>query len=100
MHNYQKSKGVEIMRKINQKECIKVNFSNGPGIFNELFGYTEIDDQEIYNGLTDKVVDKQGPQVHSGGIFFLPERKELIFDFDESPHLHIAMAELTFKEDS
>ena len=89
-----------MMSKINQKECININFSDGPGIFNERFWYTEIDDQEICNGLTDKVVDIQGPQAYSGGIYFLPERKELIFNIDESPHLHIAMAEPTFKEES
>ena len=37
------------MSKINQNECINVNFSNGPGIFNECFEYPEIDEHEKYN---------------------------------------------------
>ena len=87
------------MSKINQKECINVYFSNGPGIFNELFGYPVIDEQEKYNGPTGKVVDIQGPQAHVVRIFPLPEIKELIFDTDDCPYPHIAFTESTFKED-
>lgn len=43
------------MRKINQKECINVNFSNKPGIFNVHFGYTEREEQEKYNRPIRKV---------------------------------------------
>ncbi len=43
-----------------QKECIKVKFREGLDIFDNRYGYPEIDDQEKCNGLTGKVVDKQG----------------------------------------
>lgn len=82
------------MSKINQKECINVNFSNRPGIFNEHFGYTEID------GLTYGVVDIQGLQTHAVRIFSLPERKELIFNIDDCPYPHIDFTELRYKEES
>ena len=88
------------MSKINQKECINVCFSNGPGIFNERFEYPVIDEQKTNNGPTSKVVDIQGPQAHVVRIYSLPERKELIFDTDDCPYSHIAFTKPTFKEES
>ena len=44
------------MRKINHKECINVNFSNGPGIFNERFEYPLTEEQETNNGPIRKVI--------------------------------------------
>lgn len=45
---------------MNQKECINVKFSEGPGIFDDHYGYPVVDDQEKHNGPTGKVVDRQG----------------------------------------
>ena len=76
------------------KECIDVKFSEGLGIFDDHYGYPEIDQQEIYNGPTGKVVDIQGIQAHAGHYFIPPDGKkgkEFSFDIDECPHLHIAI---------
>jgi hypothetical protein len=51
---------------LNQKECINVKFSEGLGIFDNHYGYPEIDDQETYNGPTGKVVDIQ--VAHAGKL--------------------------------
>lgn len=75
--------------RMNQKKCININFSNGPGIFNKHFWYPEIDNPEIYSGLIGTC----------SANFFLLERKELIFDTDNCPYLHIDYTEPTFKED-
>ena len=86
------------MRKINQKKCFNVNFSNGPGIFNDCFEYPKRDEQETNNGPTGKVVDIQGPQAVR--IFPLSKIKVSIFDTDDCPYSHIAFTKPTFKEDS
>ncbi len=79
------------MEKKNQTECISIKFSEGLGIFDNYYGYPEIDDRENYNGPTGKVVDIQGPQAHAGQNYFVPEEKELGFDIDECPTLHVAI---------
>ncbi len=79
------------MEKINQKGSINIKFSDGLGIFDNHYGYPEIDEQETYNGPTGKVADIQGPQAHAGRNFFVPEGKEFSFDIDECPYLHIAI---------
>ncbi len=79
------------MEKINQKGNINIKFSDGLGIFDDHYGYPEIDDQETYNGPTGKVADIQGIQAHAGRNFFVPEGKEFCFDIDECPYLHIAI---------
>ena len=86
------------MRKINQKKCFNVNFSNGPGIFNDCFEYPVIDEQKKYNRPTGKVVDIQGPQAVQ--FYSLSERKVSIFDTNDCPYSHIAFTNTTFKEDS
>lgn len=68
-----------------------MKFIKGLGIFNNHYGYPEMDYLETYNGPTGKVVDIQGPQAHAGRNFFVPEGKEFSFDIDECPYLHIAI---------
>ena len=72
------------MEKMNQKECININIksSEGPGIFDDHYGYPEIDEQEKYNGPTGKVVDIQGIQAHAGLDFFFSSGKNLSFDIE------------------
>ena len=76
---------------MDQKECIAEKFSEGLGIFDDHSGYPEIDDKEIYNGPTGKVIDIQGIQAHAGRNFFVPEGKEFSLDIDQCPHLHITI---------
>lgn len=70
------------MEKMNQKECINIKFSEGPGIFDNHYGYPEIDKQEKYNGPTGKVVNIQWIQAHAGLDFFFSYGKNLSFDID------------------
>ena len=79
------------MTNTNQKQCINVKFSEGPGIFDNQCGYPVIDEQENHNGPTGKVIDIQGIQAHAGRDFFFPDGKKLGFDIDECPYLHIAI---------
>jgi hypothetical protein len=79
------------MENINQKECIKVNFSESLGVFDRHYFYPQIDSQETHNGPTGKVKDIQGIQAHAGHNFFVPEGIKFSFDIDECPHLHIAI---------
>jgi hypothetical protein len=74
---------------MHKEECIRVKFSEGLGIFDQHYGYPEIDEQEIYDGPTGKVIDIQGIQAHAGCNFFVPEGKEFSFDIDECPYLYI-----------
>ena len=74
---------------MHQEECIRVKFSEGLGIFDQHYGSPQIDEQEIYDGPTGKVIDIQGIQAHAGRNFFVPEGKEFSFDIDECPYLHI-----------
>jgi len=76
---------------MNQKEGITVKFSEGLGIFDTYYGYPEIDDKELYNGRTGKVIDIQGIQAHAGRNYFVPRGKEFSFDIDQCPYLHIAI---------
>ncbi len=43
-----------------QKNCIGVKFSEGLGIFDDYYGYPEIDNHEKNNGITVKIVNIQG----------------------------------------
>lgn len=79
------------MENITQKESIKVNFNEGLGIFDNHYGYPQIDSQEAHNGPTGKVRDIQGIQAHAGHNFFVPEGKKFSFDIDECPYLHISI---------
>ena len=45
---------------MNQKECITLKFSEWLGIFDNHYGYQEIDEQKKYNRPTGKVVDIHG----------------------------------------
>lgn len=72
-------------------ECISVKFSEGLGIFDNHYGYPEIDDKEIYDGSTGKVVDIQGPQAHAGRDFFVPEGREFKIAIDQCPYLHVVI---------
>jgi hypothetical protein len=74
---------------MHQEKCIRVKFSEGLGIFDQHYGSPQIDEQEIYDGPTGKVIDIQGIQAHAGRNFFVPEGKEFSFDIDECPSLHI-----------
>jgi hypothetical protein len=74
---------------MHQEERIRVKFSEGLGIFDQHYGSPQIDEQEIYDGPTGKVIDIQGIQAHAGRNFFVPEGKEFSFDIDECPYLHI-----------
>jgi hypothetical protein len=76
---------------MNQKEGIAEKFSEGLGIFDDHSGYPEIDDKEVYNGPTSKVIDIQGIRAHAGRNFFVPEGKEFSLDIDQCPHLHITI---------
>lgn len=68
-----------------------VKFSEGLGIFDQHYGYPQIDNQEIYDGPTGKVIDIQGIQAHAGKHFFVPDGKEFSIDIDQHPYLHIAI---------
>lgn len=70
------------MEKMNQRECIDIKFSEGPGIFDNHYWYPEIDEQEKYNWPTGKVVDIQWIQAHAGLDFFFSYGKNLNFDID------------------
>lgn len=74
------------------KECIKVEFSKGLDIFDQHYGSPQIDDQEIYDGSTGKVIDIQGIQAHAGyDSFFVPEGKEFNLNIDQCPYLYMAI---------
>ncbi len=68
-----------------------VKFSEGLGIFDQHYGYPLIDNQEIYDGPTGKVIDIQGIQAHAGKDFFVPEGKDFSINIDQRPYLHIAI---------
>ncbi len=71
---------------MDEKKCIGVKFSDRPSIFNDHYGYPEIDDQKNYNGPTGKAKDIQGPQSHAGSDFLIPNRKAIDFDIDDSQY--------------
>lgn len=71
------------MKNMNQKDCIHIKFTEGLGIFDNHYGYPVIDEQEIYNELTGKVVEIQGTQVHDWRNFFVHEGKEVNFESKE-----------------
>lgn len=75
----------------NKEEYIIAKFSQGLGKFDQHYGYPQIDNQEIYKGLTGKVVDIQGIQAHAGQDFFVPEGKKFSLDIDQYPYLRIAI---------
>ena len=56
-------------------ECINIGFSEKVGIFDNHYGYPEIDDKEKHNGPTGKVKDTQGPQAHPWSRFPHPQYK-------------------------
>ena len=76
---------------MDQKECIAEKFSEGLGIFDDYSGYPLIDDKEIHNGPTGKVIDIQGIRAQAGRNFFVPEGKEFSLDIDQCPHLYITI---------
>jgi hypothetical protein len=76
---------------MHQEECIVVKFSEGLGIFDQHYGSPQIDEQEIYDGPTGKVIDIQGIQAHAGRDFFVPEGKEFSLNIDQCPYLQIAI---------
>ena len=76
---------------MHQEGCIVVKFSEGLGIFDQHCGSPQIDEQEIYDGPTGKVIDIQGIQAHAGKDFFVPEGKEFSINIDQCPYLHIAI---------
>jgi hypothetical protein len=67
------------MENMPNEDCIVVKFSEGLDIFDKHYGYPEIDEQEIYDGPTGKVIDIQGIQAHAGRNYFVPEGKEFSF---------------------
>jgi hypothetical protein len=75
----------------NKEEYIIAKFSQGLGEFDQHYGYPQIENQEIYKGVTGKVVDIQGIQAHAGQNFFVPEGKKFSLDINQYPYLHIAI---------
>ena len=71
--------------------CILVKFSEGLGIFDQHYGSPQIDEQEIYDGPTGKVIDIQGIQAHAGRNYFVPGGKEFSLNIDQYPYLQIAI---------
>ena len=76
---------------MHKEECIVENFSEGLCIFDQHYGYPQIDGQELYDGPTGKVMDIQGIQAHVCHDFFVPEGKEFSVNMDKCPYLHIAI---------
>lgn len=73
------------------ENCVSVKFSEGLGIFNNHYGYPEIDKKEQYKGQTGRVIDILGIQAHAGHNFLVPEGKELKIEIDKCQFFHIAI---------
>ncbi len=70
-----------------KKECIRAKFSEGLGIFDNHYGYPEIDYREKYSRPTGKVKDFQSPQAHAGRNFLILNRRTLDFDLNNLHYL-------------